>query len=263
MHPLIESNLAGLAEAIIAAMPRRAPGQKALANAKLVAHRGQRDGWRVRENTFAAFDPVIAAGVPAIEFDVRFTRDHEPVVVHDSDLQRVFGRPDRIAETRWSTLQRIVPDLPHLEAFLTRYAERAHLMIELKTRGSSIAEASLAALLRPLRPVVDFHILSLRPALFALLDELPSSCRIPVAKLNLAEQLRWTLNHPCGGLAGPQMLMRANQIRRLHAERGFVGSGFVSRTGALWREIGRGVEWIFSNDPVPLQRALDRARGTG
>lgn len=260
MHPIIESGLAGLAEAVIAAVPRRAPGRAALANAKLVAHRGQRDGQRVRENTFAAFDPVIAAGVPAIEFDVRFTRDHEPVVVHDDDLQRVFGRPERIVDTDWATLRRIAPDLPHLDALLARYAERAHLMIELKTRGAKQAERRLAELLTPLRPATDFHILSLRPGLFALLSELPSNCRIPVAKLDLAEQFRWALAHPCGGLAGPQMLMRASQIRRLRAERDFVGSGFVSRTGALWREIGRGVEWIFSNNPVPLQRALDRAR---
>lgn len=259
MSSLIESTLSPIAEAVLAMLPRAMPDKAALQRTRLVAHRGQRDGQRVQENTFAAFDPVIDAGVAAIEFDVRFTRDDEPVVVHDADLQRVFGHRDRIADLSWRALQQRVPAIPHLEAFLARYAERAHLLLELKTRGTQVAEQRLAALLDPLRPIADYHVLSLRTALFATLPDLPAKARVPVAKLNTDAMLDWTLTHPSAGLAGAQFFMRSGQIQRVKAQREFIGSGFIQRTGTLWREIGRGVEWIFSNDPVPLQRALDKA----
>lgn len=259
LSSLIETTLSPIAEAVLAMLPRAMPDKAALQRTRLVAHRGQRDGRRVQENTFAAFDPVVDAGVAAIEFDIRFTRDNEPVVVHDADLQRVFGHGDRIADLTWQALRRRVPAIPHLEALLARYADRAHLLLELKTRGTQAAEQRLATLLGPLRPVIDYHVLSLRTALFATLPELPAEARVPVAKMNTGAMLDWTLSHPSAGLAGAQFFMRTDHIQQLKAQRAFIGSGFVQRRGTLWREIGRGVEWIFSNDPVPLQRALERA----
>lgn len=259
MSSLIETTLAPIAEAVLAMLPRAMPDKAALERTRLVAHRGQRDGQRVQENTFAAFDPVVDAGVAAIEFDVRFTRDDEPVVVHDADLRRVFGQQHRVSDLSWATLKQRVPAIPHLEAFLARYADRAHLLLELKTQGTQAAEKRLTTLLGSLQPVVDYHVLSLRTALFATLPDLPAEARVPVAKLNTDAMLDWTLSHPSAGLAGAQFFMSADQIRRLKAQRAFIGSGFIQRPGTLWREISRGVEWVFSNDPVPLQRALDRA----
>lgn len=212
------------------------------------------------ENTFAAFDPVVAADVAAIEFDIRYTADDEPVVVHDADLARVFGLADIIADTPWRTLQRRAPALPHLSDLLTRYADRAHLLIELKTRGSANAEQRLADILAPLAPVKDFHLLSLDTALFDGAAGIDAACHLPVAKINLSTMQRWALANPCAGLAGPYALMRARHIRDLHAHRRFIGSGFISSAAVLSREIGRGVEWIFTNTPLRLQRALNRAR---
>ena len=260
MNSRVEDLLSHTAERLLSCLPRRTPDAARLYRARIVAHRGERDDVSVQENTFAAFDPTIEAGVAAIEFDVRYTRDDEPVVVHDADLKRVFGLPDVVAQTPWKRLRRQAPNLPHLDELIERYSGRTHFMAELKTRGSARAEQRFTDRLAALVPVRDFHVLSLEMPLFEAVAALPAACHLPVAKLNLGEIQRWTLSHDCAGLAGPHLLMRQRQIRALQAARPFVGAGFVSRPGVLMREIARGVEWIFTNHPLRLQRALDAAR---
>lgn len=226
----------------------------------IVAHRGERDGIHVKENTIAAFDPAVAAGVGAIEFDVRYTADNEPVVIHDADLGRVFGLPDRVAKLSWPALHERAPAIPHLADVIDRYASQAHLMIELKTRGSKLAENRLRELLAPLTPITDYHVLSLTPALFEALPDLPARACVPVAKGNWASIRRWSREHACGGLAGPFLLIRDHDIVASRREQVWLGSGFINRRGLLLREIGRGIPWLFTDRPVALQRVLDHAR---
>lgn len=256
----IENTLLWLTEAALAVWPRVRPGPAQLAGARIVAHRGERDGVRIKENTVAAFDPVVAAGVAAIEFDIRYTADHEPVVIHDADLARVFDRPERIDALTWSTLRREVPQVPHLAEIIARYAHRAHLMIELKTRGSTRAENRLRECLAGLTPRRDYHVLSLRPSLFGALAELPAAALVPVAKRNWSAIRAWSHAHDCGGIAGPYLFIRRADIMANQRDERLIGSGFINRRGLLLREIGRGIPWIFTNRPLALQRMLDEAR---
>ena len=53
----------------------------------LLGHRGCRG--QLTENTLGAFRAALDGGADGVEFDVRFTRDECPVVVHDPDLERV------------------------------------------------------------------------------------------------------------------------------------------------------------------------------
>lgn len=259
MHPLVEDALLWTAEAALAGWPRRRPAAAQLARAMIVAHRGERDDIRVKENTVAAFDPVVDAGVAAIEFDVRYTADDEPVVVHDADLSRVFGRPERIDALDWSTLHREVPELPHLADIVAHYADRAHLMIELKTRGSARAEARMREQLRGLIPGTHYHVLSLDPALFTAVAELPAEVRVPVAKANWERIRDWSQRNECGGIAGPFPFIRRADILACRQAGRWIGSGFINRPGLMLREISRDIPWIFTNRPLALQRALDRA----
>ena len=55
----------------------------------LVAHRG--DAGRYPENTLVSIRAALEAGVHAVEFDVQFTRDEVPVVLHDANLRRTTG----------------------------------------------------------------------------------------------------------------------------------------------------------------------------
>src|SRR5262245_11393388 len=60
------------------------------------AHRG--DSAHAPENTMLAFDKARAAGADGIELDVRFDRDENVVVFHDSDLHRLTGLAGRMEE---------------------------------------------------------------------------------------------------------------------------------------------------------------------
>lgn len=56
---------------------------------QLIAHRGEM--CRFAENTLPAIKSVIAAGARNIEFDIQFSKDQLPVLVHDFTLQRTTG----------------------------------------------------------------------------------------------------------------------------------------------------------------------------
>jgi glycerophosphoryl diester phosphodiesterase len=49
------------------------------------------------ENTLASFTRAFADGADGIEFDVRLTRDHIPVVIHDATLKRTAARTGFVA----------------------------------------------------------------------------------------------------------------------------------------------------------------------
>lgn len=59
-----------------------------------------------QENTLAGFRRAAQLGVPAIELDVRLTRDRVAVVVHDDELDRLTGSPGRVRALTWDELSR-------------------------------------------------------------------------------------------------------------------------------------------------------------
>ncbi len=71
-----------------------------------MAHRG--DVKAYPENTVEAIVAAGNAGVHLIEFDVQFTRDAVPVVLHDPDLQRTAGLAQSIFKTDRSALSDIL-----------------------------------------------------------------------------------------------------------------------------------------------------------
>ena len=60
-----------------------------------------------QENTLAGFRRAIALGIPAIELDVRLTRDGVAVVFHDPDLFRMTGNPRAISDLTWDELAKV------------------------------------------------------------------------------------------------------------------------------------------------------------
>lgn len=57
---------------------------------KLIAHRGA--SGESPENTLAAFQKAIELGINYIELDVRLSKDHVPVIIHDETLLRTTGK---------------------------------------------------------------------------------------------------------------------------------------------------------------------------
>jgi glycerophosphoryl diester phosphodiesterase len=86
-----------LAAAVIATTAlATGPAQAVSPRLLIVAHRGG-DDWGP-ESTLASFRHAIAAGAQAIEFDVWFTADHVPVVMHDPTVNRTTNCRGAIAE---------------------------------------------------------------------------------------------------------------------------------------------------------------------
>ena len=71
----------------------------------IIAHRG--DSAHAPENTLAAFRRAAEAGADGIEFDVRLTKDGEVVVFHDSSLNRIAGRKNKIIQLTADELRNI------------------------------------------------------------------------------------------------------------------------------------------------------------
>ncbi len=244
-----------LVDRLFAVWPRPRPSQERLLACKIIAHRGEHDNRRVRENTLPAFDTARNGGVWGIEFDVRWTRDYEPVVIHDPDARRVFGIDLQVAEVDLAELRQRLPEVPTLEEMIERYGGLLHLMIELKRDPLPDIErkrARLQALFASLTPAADYHVLALSLDLYAPIDFAGDQAFIPVAELNVGEISRQTLQRDFAGIGG-QYLLLGNRLVQRHAARGqHVGTGFIASRFCLYRELNRGIEWVYSNDACRL-----------
>jgi len=60
-----------------------------------------------QENTLAGFRRAVSLGVPAIELDVRFTKDRRAVCVHDASLERLSGLRRNVVDMTWDEVSRV------------------------------------------------------------------------------------------------------------------------------------------------------------
>jgi glycerophosphoryl diester phosphodiesterase len=79
------------------------------------------------ENTAAAFERAVKLGYRYVETDVHSTTDGVAVVFHDSTLDRVAGRPGRIADLTWADLRTVriagAAAVPRLDEVLDAWPE--------------------------------------------------------------------------------------------------------------------------------------------
>jgi glycerophosphoryl diester phosphodiesterase len=261
----VENLLLLMIDGIYARHSQPHPGIERLQSCRIISHRGEHDNWRVFENTLAAFDAAVAQGVWGIEFDLRWTRDLVPVVVHDADLRRVFGRGLRVGDCRLRDLKRHCPPVPTLAEVVSRYGGKVHLMMELKAEPYPDRDCQnrvLGEIFAALRPGRDFHLLSLAPEMFRLVTFAPATTFVPVARLNFPSLCRLAMQAGYGGVAGHYALVSGSAIRRLHAAGHQVGTGYPRSRNCLFREIHRGVDWIFSTHAGEVQRLIRRLQAT-
>jgi glycerophosphoryl diester phosphodiesterase len=231
-----------------------------LGKCKIISHRGQHDNITVFENTLSAFDHALeTAGIWGIELDFRWTKDLHPVVAHDPDLQRLFGSNLRIAETTLAELKQHCPQMPTLEEVLLRYGGKLHLMVEAKEEHYPQPEKQnmiLKELFAPLEPRKDFHLLSLAPEMLVLIKFVDTSAKLPVAVFNAKSLSKISLNEKYAGLGGHYLLLHKKIVKQ-HLDCGQkIGVGYPKSKNNLFREINRGVEWIFCNDAVGVSGLL-------
>lgn len=244
-----------LADLFFMLLPRPAPSRSALQHCRLVAHRGEHDNRRVRENTLAAFRAAAGAGVWGIEMDLRWTRDLEPVVIHDATTGRVFGDDLAVAELDASELRQRFPEIPLLSEVVAEFGGDTHLMVELKRDSFGQAarkNARLGEIFAGLEPGRDYHMLALAPELFAAAAFAgPGGCLL-VAELDIDAFSREAAERDYAGLCGHYLLLGRRLLAQHHALGQGVGTGFASSRYCFYRELRRGVDWIFSNHACKL-----------
>jgi glycerophosphoryl diester phosphodiesterase len=246
-------------DGIMGAVPQSVPHHTALRSCRLISHRGEHDNRVIMENTLAAFEQARSAGVWGIECDIRWTRDLVPVICHDPSPQRLFGVTMPVAELTFNELRAHVPQIPSLQEVVDDFGGNTHLMLEIKTGHwpEPLQQADmLRALLDPLSQGSDYHLLALQTDLFDLVPFVQKRFCLPVAETNVAAMSRYALEQGCAGLGGHYLLLNRTVQQRHSAAGQRLGTGFPNSRNCLFRELNRGVEWVFSNDAVALQAEL-------
>ena len=112
---------------------------------RVCAHRGFNSV--LPENSLAAFGAAIAMGAEEIEFDLRFTKDGVPVVLHDPCLDRVSSGCGDVSEYTLDELKKLDFGgdhenlkglrIPTFEEVLKKFSCHAVMNIHLKTEGEN------------------------------------------------------------------------------------------------------------------------------
>ncbi len=239
--------------------PQPKAAREKLLNCKIISHRGEHDNKTVLENTVESFEKALAANVWGIEFDIRWTKDLIPVVFHDVHLGRLFRNKTKIAEIKFSELRTRFPLIPSLAEIVEKFGGRTHLMVELKKEiypQPKQQMQTLETIFSHLSPIKDFHFISIHPEIFDDLAFLPTQALLPIATLGYKRKSRLSFKKDYGGVLGHYQFLSGYRINRhlLHSHK--VGVGFIASKNSLYRELNRGVEWIFSNNAVYLQQII-------
>ncbi len=83
----------------------RAQSPKPVGPLLIIGHRGA--AGEAPENTMAAFELAVRQGADGIEFDVHFSADDVPVVIHDAWLDRTTSGSGRVRDQTFAALRRV------------------------------------------------------------------------------------------------------------------------------------------------------------
>lgn len=256
----IENAYLRMTDAFFERRPQPRPLLERLRECKIVSHRGEHQSGLCAENSLWAFRRAAEAGVWGVELDVRWTEDMVPIVAHDADMHRLFGQPCEIARSTCAALQACCPGLVRLEDVVAEFGDRLHLMIEIKDQpwiDLPRQRRILAEALKPLDPGGQYHLITLAPSMLAALPDVPDSAKVAVAYVFPDRLSRWVVRHQWGGLCGHYLLMRQAIVEKHHRLGQPVGTGFANSINVLYREINRGVDWVFSNEAARMQAHVE------
>jgi glycerophosphoryl diester phosphodiesterase len=134
----------------------------------VVGHRGAMG--HAPENTMTSFEEALSLGCDMFEFDVRLSKDGEPVIVHDSNLDRTSNRSLNVADLStkdlleldagsWFDMRFAGERIPRLSTLLewaapkkTKAGGKLSFFVELKVDGDeSRRETLIKAVLKELK----------------------------------------------------------------------------------------------------------------
>jgi glycerophosphoryl diester phosphodiesterase len=141
-----------------------------------------------------------------------------------------------------------------------------HLMVEIKTEvypDPVQQNRILKNLFSALEPEKDYHLLTLAPKMFEVIVFVPRSAFVPIARFNFVRLSRLAIEQNFSGLAGHYLLLTASRLKKHWKLQQKVGTGYVNSKNCLFRELNRGVEWIFSDNAVELQKIVNELLQAG
>lgn len=245
----LKAPLMDAVDTLMSWVPNARPPAEILESCKVVAHRGLREG-TIKENTLEAFRRACAVNTWGIEFDIRWCADGQGVVHHDASLDRVFNDSTLIENVASDELCQRTPEIPTLRQLIAEFGGRVHLMIELKGEPETydkVRVAQLAANLSGLEPIRDYHLICLKTETLLRCEFAPRNACLPIAEFNCGELSRLALEKGFGGITGQYLLMNQSLLEAHHRAGQQVGTGFIGSKNVLYRELNRGVDWIFTD----------------
>ena len=257
----LEVQIRQILDRFYARWPQAVPDKDRLQHCKIISHRGEYDNRNIFENTMNAFDRAKEQGVWGIEFDLRWTKDLNPVAIHDADLRRVFGLDFSIRQLTLAELKSRCPLVPSLAEMIQRYGKEIHLMIEIKAEHYPDPVGQnriLSEHLFSLEPEKDYHLLTMRPEMFSKIECVPRSALLPVARFNFSRLSKMAIAQNYSGLAGHYVLLTRSRLKKHKELKQKLATGYVNSKNCLFRELNRNVEWMFSDNAVELQKVVNR-----
>lgn len=126
----------------------------------LIGHRGAKA--HAPENTIAGFSKGIKLGANAMEFDIRFTKDKVPVVIHDATIDRTTNGKGKVSSFNLAELRKLdagngekIPTLK--EALLFCKKQKVTPLVELKEKENTKKIADIIKQTKTQPIVLSFH----------------------------------------------------------------------------------------------------------
>ena len=231
--------------------------KRAKGRPRIWAHRG--DSAHAPENTMAAFERARRAGADGIELDVRFDRDGNVCVFHDSDLTRLCDRPGRLEDLSAAerarlrvggepvpTLADVLDALGDLEVDVEIKALRPGRMGALVAATARViaqsgrAEQVLISSFDPIALVQSHHHLPQVALAYLFHDEQP----LPLRRGWVGSWIGASLVHP------QNTLVTEATVRAWHTAGLPINAWTVDDAPELQRLAKLGVDGVFCNDPA-------------
>ena len=260
LNELMIKHLNKVCDFIYAKIPQQSPSFEKLKECKIISHRGQHDNISILENTLIAFDNAENnKGIWGIEFDFRWTKDIQPVVIHDSDLSRLFDSNIKISDIKLSELKKLFPQIPSLQEVVQKYGGKLHLMVEAKEKHNTNhkkKEQILEEIFKNLIPKKDFHFLGLSADILDSINFIEDKSKIIVAIFNEKSLSEIAITKKYAGIGGHYLLINSSIVRKHLGFGQKIGVGYPISKNSIFREINRGIEWIFCNDAEKLCKII-------
>jgi glycerophosphoryl diester phosphodiesterase len=221
---------------------------------RIVGHRGA--GALAPENTLRAVRTGLAC-TDCIEVDVRLTRDHVPVILHDATLERTTNGTGAVQDHTLEEIRRLDAgqgeQVPTLAEVLAAAGGRAMLLVELKEReGIEVVADVLAAAPAPRVILVSFLSAALAQAQ-SLLPAVPRGLiysRKGYAPFADARSVGAHLILPRGDLADESL------IREAHTEGLRVVLWTLNTATEIQNAASMGADAVASDDPCMARAVL-------